>query len=168
MKVEVAVHTAKERLYLWLLTAAAAIIIVGVLFFVYNQYRRTEEKEKRTLLGRLSSLGKSVIRIRKTSYGETVWSMARRGLAGLPELEKELDAAFDNIIRKIRNEHPKFKEKEIQYICYTILGMDTVSIIAITGDSKDNARQIRKRVKDKVLSTASPYHDLYEAMLGKS
>lgn len=168
MKVGVAAHKAKERMYLWLLTAAAAIIIVGMLFFVYNQYKRTEEKEKRTLLGRLSSLGKSVIRIRKTSYGDTVWSMARRGLAGLPELEKELDAAFDNIIRKIRNEHPKIKEKEIQYICYTILGMDTVSIIAITGDSKDNARQIRKRVKDKVLSTASPYHDLYEAMLGKS
>lgn len=80
-------------------------------------------------------------------------------------LEKRIDADLDNVISKIRQDFPKYKDDDIRFICYVIIGLDSSSIAFLLNISKENVRVKRYRFRSKLMDYSGPNEGLYQLFI---
>lgn len=80
-------------------------------------------------------------------------------------LEKRIDADLDNVISKIRQDFSKYKDEDIRFICYVIIGLDSSSIAFLLNISKENVRVKRHRFRSKLMEYSGPNKELYQLFI---
>lgn len=81
--------------------------------------------------------------------------------------EERINRDMSNVIRKIRDDYPKFKESDIRFLCFEVAGFDTTAISFLTGMSLENVRVKRHRLKQKLTSDTGNNSLLYRAVFSK-
>jgi len=83
------------------------------------------------------------------------------GSEGQKKFEARINADLDDIVSKIRSDFPKFKDDDIRFICYLIVGFDTSTISFLMDISKENVRVKKHRLREKLNGYAGPNETLY-------
>ncbi len=76
------------------------------------------------------------------------------------EIEKLVNEYKDNVVAKLRSDFPKIKETDITLLTLIYAGFSPRAICLLTGNSKDNYYNRRKRLISKISDSNSPNRDV--------
>lgn len=123
-------------------------------------------RERLTTLNRLCdnyfihhSLGDKATSIFYKEFEKRVSELGSR--ESVSEMEKQVDEYKGGIIRKLREECPGIKEREINLLTFIYAGFSARAICLFMNLSKENFYVMRKRIKDKILKSESPDRQLF-------
>lgn len=80
-------------------------------------------------------------------------------------LEGKINEDLYNIVSRIRQDFPKYKDEDIRFICYVLLGFDTSTIAFLMNISKENVRVKRHRFHLKLSNYTGPNESVYQMFL---
>lgn len=80
---------------------------------------------------------------------------------GLHLIEQETDRYRDGLVKKLRMEFPKFKEKDIQFSCLLFAGFSVRAICFILDITTNNFYVRKKRLIERLKSCDSPCRDMF-------
>lgn len=92
---------------------------------------------------------------------KTIISEIRGKESSQRKLEQMVDAEVDNIISKLRSDFPQIKDREILLACYIVMGFDATTISCITGETQNNVRVRKSRLKGIIFSKETRNSELY-------
>lgn len=84
--------------------------------------------------------------------------------ASQKKFEERLNEGLDDVVRKIREDFPKFGDEDIRFICYMIIGFSNSTISFLMDMSKENVRVKRHRLRSRIRTYAGPNEELYKAL----
>lgn len=80
------------------------------------------------------------------------------------ELENELNSSCDNVMRRLREEFPKWKEEDFRIYCYTASGFSSTTIATLIEKEKPYVYNRLYRIKSSL--SKSPNGEFYLSFLG--
>lgn len=95
------------------------------------------------------------------SSTHTLFEEIASGSEGQKKFEARINADLDDIVSKIRSDFPKLKDEDIRFICYLIVGFDTSTISFLMDISKENVREKKHRLREKLNGYSGPNETLY-------
>ena len=79
--------------------------------------------------------------------------------------EARLNDDLNGIMKKLRQDFPKFSEDQFRFLAYTIAGFDASSLAFLLNTTKNNVWVKKSRLKEKILSSSSPNINLYASFI---
>lgn len=79
--------------------------------------------------------------------------------------ESRINQDLDNIMIKLRNDFPEFKESDFRFLSYVIVGFDATTRAIILNETQNNMRVRKARLIKKISNTNTENSLLYSAFL---
>lgn len=76
-------------------------------------------------------------------------------------LESQINRDFDDIVIHIKNDLGNVDKKDVRFICYLIVGLDSQTIASLLNLSVSNVYTKKSRLRDRIKKLDSPYKDDY-------
>lgn len=87
------------------------------------------------------------------------------GRQGVRKIEEALDAHFNGIISRLREQLPKLTEKDITFLIFTYAGFSPRAICLFTGYTLKYYYKKRAVIKEKILSSEAPDRHIFADMM---
>lgn len=126
--------------------------IFGSLDLLYSEYYRTNEKERKGILGKM---------------GEAI-DMLRNDKDLLKELEMEINRCSDNILDDTYSGKDKLMESQRRLVAYLYFGLSTETICELLQIAPDAYYNRKSRLLDRIRGFASPRRDELLRMINGS
>ena len=84
---------------------------------------------------------------------------------GGKEFEARINQDLDNIMFKLRNDFPEFKESDFRFLSYVIVGFDATTRAIILNETQNNMRVKKARLIKRIESSNTENKPLYSAFL---
>ena len=81
--------------------------------------------------------------------------------ASQKQLEELINKETDGLISRLRADYPEIKDRDILLACYMALGFDSTTISCITGETQNNVRVRRHRLKHTIANRSTQNSELY-------
>lgn len=81
--------------------------------------------------------------------------------ASQKQLEELINKETDGLISRLRADYPEIKDRDVLLACYMALGFDSTTISCITGETQNNVRVRRHRLKHTIANRSTQNSELY-------
>ncbi len=135
-----------------------------------EENEQLKEKLRDSYQGQFRRLGELVETVHlaksdseKGSLGRKVYEITREisSPSAQKELEAKLNSEIDNIMKHLRQDFPRLKEKDFLFFAYMIIGFDVTQISIVLNMSIGSVYTKRFRLREKISGADSPHKEQY-------